>query len=157
MYGGDADGVISQMRDLTGQVPMLPLWTFGYWQSRERYKSQDEIVGVVKKYRELEVPLDGIIQDWQYWGNNYLWNAMEFLNPEFYDPQKMVDEIHQLNAHMIISVWSSFGPHTKPYMELNEINALFNIKTWPESGSEKWPPNPDYPSGVNVRIFSFHL
>ncbi|HKM94545.1 MAG TPA: TIM-barrel domain-containing protein [Prolixibacteraceae bacterium] len=150
MYGGDADGVISQMRDLTGQVPMLPLWTFGYWQSRERYKSQDEIVGVVKKYRELEVPLDGIIQDWQYWGNNYLWNAMEFLNPEFYDPQKMVDEIHQLNAHMIISVWSSFGPHTKPYMELNEINALFNIKTWPESGSEKWPPNPDYPSGVKV-------
>lgn len=75
---------------------------------------------------------------------------MEFLNPEFYDPQKMVDEIHQLNAHMIISVWSSFGPHTKPYMELNEINALFNIKTWPESGSEKWPPNPDYPSGVKV-------
>ena len=83
MYGATADGVIAQMRDLTGQVPMFPLWTFGYWQSKERYKSQDELVGVVKKYRELGVPFDGIIQDWQYWGNNYLWNAMEFLNSNF--------------------------------------------------------------------------
>jgi alpha-D-xyloside xylohydrolase len=150
LYGGNADGVIAQMRDLTGQVPLLPLWTYGYWQSRERYKSQDELVGVVKKYRELGVPLDGIIQDWQYWGNNYLWNAMEFLNPEFYDSQKMIEDVHRLNAHMIISIWSSFGPETKPYRDLKGINALFNIKTWPESGIEKWPPNPDYPSGVKV-------
>ncbi|MBS1656442.1 MAG: DUF4968 domain-containing protein, partial [Bacteroidetes bacterium] len=83
MYGGNADGVIACMRDLTGQAPMFPLWTFGYWQSKERYKSQDELVDVVKNYRRIGVPLDGIIQDWQYWGNNYLWNAMEFLNPEY--------------------------------------------------------------------------
>lgn len=88
MTGGNADGVIANMRELTGQVPMLPLWTYGFWQSRERYKSQNEIVGVVSKYRELQVPLDGIIQDWQYWGGNYLWNAMEFLNGEFWNPQK---------------------------------------------------------------------
>ncbi len=150
MYGGSADGVIACMRDLTGQVPMFPLWTYGYWQSKERYKSQDELVGVVKKYRELGVPLDGIIQDWQYWGNNYLWNAMEFLNPEFYNPQKMVDDIHNLNAHVIISIWNSFGPQTKQYKELDKIGALMDFKTWPESGSEKWPPNPDYPSGVRV-------
>ena len=150
MYGGNADGVIACMRDLTGQVPMFPLWTYGYWQSKERYKSQDELVGVVKKYRELGVPLDGIIQDWQYWGNNYLWNAMEFLNPEFYNPQKMVDDVHNLNAHMIISIWNSFGPETKQYKELDKIGALMDFKTWPESGSEKWPPNLDYPSGVRV-------
>jgi len=150
MYGGSADGVIAHMRDLTGQVPMLPLWTFGYWQSKERYKSQDELVAIVKKYRELGVPLDGIIQDWQYWGNNYLWNAMEFLNPEFYNPQKMVDDIHHLNAHVIISIWNSFGPETKQYRELDKIGALMDFITWPESGSEKWPPNPDYPSGVKV-------
>jgi len=150
MYGGNADGVIANMRDLTGQVPMFPLWTYGYWQSKERYKSQDEIVGVVKKYRELGVPLDGIIQDWQYWGNNYLWNAMEFLNPEFYDPQKMIDDVRNLNAHMIISIWNSFGPHTKQYKELDQIDALLDFKTWPESGSQKWPPNLDYPSGVRV-------
>jgi alpha-D-xyloside xylohydrolase len=150
MYGGNADGVISCMRILTGQVPMFPLWTFGYWQSKERYKGQDELVEVVRKYRELGVPLDGIIQDWQYWGNNYLWNAMEFLNPEFYNPKKMIDDVHNLNAHMIISIWNSFGPQTKQYRELDKINALYTIKTWPQSGSEKWPPNPDYPSGVRV-------
>ncbi|MGB4341770.1 MAG: TIM-barrel domain-containing protein, partial [Dysgonamonadaceae bacterium] len=98
----------------------------------------------------LGVPLDGIIQDWRYWGNNYLWNAMEFLNEEFYDPQKMVNDVHKMNAHIIISIWNSFGPHTKPYRELDSINALFDFKTWPESGSFKWPPNPDYPSGVRV-------
>lgn len=148
MYGGSADGVIARMRDLTGQVPMFPLWTFGYWQSRERYKSQDELVGVVSKYRELGVPLDGIIQDWQYWGNNYLWNAMEFLNADFYNPQKMVDDVHGMNARMIISIWNSFGPETKQYRELEKIGALMDFKTWPMSGSDKWPPMLNYPSGV---------
>ena len=156
MFGGNADGVVAQMRVLTGQTPMFPLWTFGYWQSKERYKSQNETVGVVKKYRSLGVPLDGIIQDWQYWGNNYLWNAMEFLNPEFGDPQKMVNDIHNLNARIIISVWSSFGPMTKQYREFDQKGMLMNFRTWPLSGSEKWPPNPDYPSGVRV-YDAYHL
>jgi alpha-D-xyloside xylohydrolase len=150
MSGGNADGVIAQMRDLTGQAPMFPLWTFGFWQSKERYKSQDELLGVVKKYRELGVPLDGIIQDWQYWGSNYLWNAMEFLNDEFPNPQKMVNDVHNLNAHMIISIWNSFGPQTKQYRELDKIGALMNFQTWPQSGSTLWPPKRDYPSGVRV-------
>lgn len=150
MYGGNADGVIAKMRDLTGQSPMFPLWTFGFWQSKERYKSQDELVGVVQKYRELGVPLDGIIQDWQYWGNNYLWNGMEFLNGEFYNPKKMVDDVHALNAKMIISIWSSFGPHTKPYREMEKQNMLLNFETWPQAGTDTWPPNMDYPSGVRV-------
>ena len=150
MSGENADGVIANIRSLTGQAPMFPLWTFGFWQSRERYKTQDELTDVVKNFRELGVPLDGIIQDWQYWGSNYLWNAMEFLNPGFYGPQKMVNDVHDMNAHLIISIWNSFGPMTKQYRELNEIGALFNFVTWPQSGSEKWPPNPDYPSGVRV-------
>lgn len=150
MYGGNADGVIARMRELTGQAPMFPLWTYGFWQSKERYKSQDELVDVVTQYRKLGVPLDGIIQDWQYWGSNYLWNAMDFLNPEFPNPQKMVTDVHNLKAHMIISIWNSFGPHTKQYKELDKIGALMNFKTWPESGSEKWPVRRDYPSGVRV-------
>lgn len=148
--GNNADGVIAGMRSLTGQVPMFPLWTFGFWQSKERYKSQDELVNVVKKYRDIGVPLDGIIQDWQYWGNNYLWNSMEFLNVEFPDPQKMVQDIHGLNAHLAISIWNSFGPQTKQYRELEKIGALMDFSTWPQSGSEKWPPIRDYPSGVKV-------
>ena len=148
MLGGNIDGSIACMRDLTGQAPMFPLWTYGYWQSKERYKSQNELVGVVQKYRDLQVPLDGIIQDWQYWGNNYLWNAMEFLNAEFPKPQKMVDDIHKLNAHLIISIWSSFGPPTKQFREMQSKNMLLNFGTWPQSGLEGWPPNRDYPSGV---------
>ena len=150
MCGENADGVIAGMRALTGKAPMFPLWTYGYWQSRERYKSQDELLDVVQKYRQLQVPLDGIIQDWQYWGNNYLWNAMEFLNAEFGNPQKMVNDVHALNAHMAISIWNSFGPQTKQYKELDKIGALMNFSTWPQSGSDKWPPIRDYPSGVRV-------
>ena len=150
MYGGNGDGVVAEMRTLTGQVPMFPLWTYGFWQSKERYKSQNETVGVVRKYRELGVPLDGIIQDWQYWGSNYLWNAMEFLNSEFWNPQKMLDDIHAMNAHAMISVWSSFGPMTKPYRELKAGGMLLDFNTWPPSGSDKWPPVMDYPSGVRV-------
>lgn len=150
MYGTNADGVIACMRNLTGQVPMFPLWTYGFFQSKERYKSQDEAVDVVKKYRELKVPLDGIIQDWQYWGNNYLWNAMDFLNVDFPNPKKFVTDVHGLNAHLTISIWNSFGPRTKQYRELDSIHALMNFITWPQSGSEKWPPNRDYPSGVRV-------
>ena len=137
IYGKNADGVIAGMRTLSGQVPMFPLWTYGFWQSRERYKSQNELLEVVNKHRELEVPLDGIIQDWQYWGNNYHWNAMDFLNPDFHNPQQMVDQVHANNAHLIISIWSSFGPMTKPYKELNEKGLLFDIKTWPASGDRK--------------------
>ena len=150
MYGGNADGVVAEVRELTGQVPMFPLWTYGYWQSKERYKSQDEVVGVVRKYRELGVPLDGIIQDWQYWGHNYLWNAMDFTNPLFPNPQEMLDDVHAMNAHMSISIWSSFGPATKPYRELSPKGLLYDFKTWPASGLESWPPDPEYPSGVKV-------
>ena len=148
MFGGTIDGSIAGMRDLSGQAPMFPLWTFGYWQSKERYKSQNELVGVVKNYRDLGVPLDGIIQDWQYWGNNYLWNAMDFLNPEFPNPKKMVNDIHNMNAHVIISIWNSFGPQTKQFREMQPKGMLMNFGTWPQSGLETWPPNREYPSGV---------
>lgn len=148
VLGGNIEGSIVGMRELSGQAPMFPLWTFGYWQSKERYKSQNELVGVVTKYRELGVPLDGIIQDWQYWGNNYLWNAMEFLNTEFPQPKKMVDDIHNMNAHVIISIWNSFGPQTKQFKEMQPKGMLLNFGTWPQSGVESWPPNRDYPSGV---------
>lgn len=150
MYGGSADGVIAEVRALTGDVPMMPLWSYGFMQSKERYKSQEETVGVVKKYRELGIPLDCIIQDWQYWGHNYLWNAMDFQNPTFSRPKDMIDEVHTLNARMMISIWSSFGPATKPYRALDKEGLLFDIETWPQSGVDGWPPNMEYPSGVRV-------
>lgn len=150
MFGENMDGSIACMRNLTGQVPMFPLWTYGFWQSKERYRSQDEVVAVVKKYRELDVPLDGIIQDWQYWDSNYLWNAMEFLSPQYRDPKKMIENIHKMNAHIIISIWSSFGPKTKQYQEMESKKMLLDFDTWPQSGLDIWPPKRDYPSGVKA-------
>lgn len=134
MYGENADGVIAQIRDLTGQAPMYPLWSFGFFQSRERYKSQKETMEVVDKYRELGVPLDCIIQDWQYWGPDSNWNSMNFDNPEFSEPQKMIDHVHKQNAKIMISIWASFGQDTKQFKELKNINALFDFITWPNNG-----------------------
>ncbi|MBQ4229509.1 MAG: DUF5110 domain-containing protein [Bacteroidaceae bacterium] len=150
MYGGSADGVIAQIRHLTGDVPMFPLWTYGFWQSKERYKTANETLGIVQQYRRLGVPLDGIIQDWQYWGSNYLWNAMDFLAEEFANGKQMIDDVHKLGAHFMISVWASFGPMTKAYRELEEKGLLFDFETWPQSGLTFWPPRKDYPSGVRV-------
>ena len=147
-YGDDADGVIAELRHLTGKVPMLPLWTYGFHQCRERYKSAAELLEVVRNYRQLGIPFDGIIQDWQYWGSNYTWNAMEFINDEFSNAQQMIDEVHEKNAHISISIWSSFGPHTKQFAELKEKGHLLSFETWPQSGLPFWPPRMDYPSGV---------
>ena len=151
MYGGSADGVIAQMRYLSGDVPMFPLWTFGFWQSKERYKTAAETESIVDKHRELQVPLDGIIQDWQYWGSNYLWNAMDFLSEDFAKGPQMINNVHQKHAHFMISIWASFGPQTQQFRELNEKGLLLPIETWPQSGiSHIWPPRMDYPSGVKV-------
>ena len=151
MYGGSADGVIAQMRHLTGDVPMFPLWTYGYWQSKERYKTAAETESIVDQYRALQVPLDGIIQDWQYWGTNYLWNAMDFLSEDFATGPQLIKNVHAKHAHFMISIWASFGPQTQQFRELNEKGLLLPFETWPQSGiSHIWPPVMKYPSGVKV-------
>ena len=151
MYGGSADGVIAQMRFLSGDVPMFPLWTYGFWQSKERYKTAAETESIVDKYRELQVPLDGIIQDWQYWGSNYLWNAMDFLAEDFANGKQLIKNVHQKHAHFMISIWASFGPMTQQFRELDAKGLLLPIETWPQSGiSHVWPPIMEYPSGVKV-------
>ena len=148
IWGGDADGVIAGIRQLTGTVPMVPLWSFGFMQSRERYKSSSELTNVLDRYREDGVPIDVMIQDWQYWGNNYLWNAMEFNSDDFRNPERWIKHIHDRNAKLMISIWSSFGPMTKQYRELEPKGLLLDFHTWPQSGLGDWPPRMDYPSGV---------
>ena len=151
MYGGSADGVIAQMRQLTGDVPMFPQWTYGFWQSKERYKTAAETEGIVDQYRALNVPLDGIIQDWQYWGSNYLWNAMDFLSEDFSNGKQMIQNVHKKHAHFMISIWASFGPMTQQFRELDAKGLLMPFETWPQSGiSHIWPPVMKYPSGVKV-------
>ena len=137
MYGGSTDSVVAKMRHLTGQAPLLPLWVYGYNQSRERYKTQYELVDVVRRYRALHVPLDGIIQDWQYWGKDSNWNAMRF-DPETYPaPEKMIDSIHQMQAHLFIVAWPGFGPETRQYKYFDKNNMLLRFDTWPPNSGAK--------------------
>lgn len=177
IYGGNAEGVISGVRQLTGKAPMYPLWTLGFWQSRERYKSPDELCDVLDKYRELKVPIDGIIQDWQYWGCDSNWNSMNFQNPRYINkigdkdymrylpnddnlndiaknpriksPKEMIDYVHRNNAHIMISVWASFGPWTKMYHHMDSINALLHFDTWPPKGGVK-PYDPFNPVARDI-------
>lgn len=161
MYGGDPEGCVAQMRELTGQVPMLPLWGFGYLQSRERYKTQEELLSVVEKYRQLRVPLDGIIQDWQYWGADSSWNGMCFAPQVFPDPKAMVETIHAQNAHLMIVAWPGFGPKTQQYKEFKEKNMLIDFDTWPpNAGTKPYDPyNPEartiYWNYLNKGVFSY--
>ena len=129
MYGGNADGVIAQIRDLTGQAPMYPLWTFGFWQSRERYKSQQETMEVVDKYRELGIPLDGIVQDWQYWGK-YGWNAMKFDEDRYPDPGSMMKELHEMDVRLMISVWSKIDAQSEVGKQAKEKGYYIPGSDW---------------------------
>lgn len=161
MYGGNADGVIADIRKLSGQSPMLPLWAFGFMQSKERYKTQQEGLAVLEKYRALKVPIDVLIQDWQYWGPDSNWNAQTF-NPEtFPKPKEWVDKIHQLNAKLLIVTWPGFGPLTPQYKEFKEKNMLLKFDTWPpNSGTKPYDAyNPEardiFWNYLNKGIFSY--
>jgi alpha-D-xyloside xylohydrolase len=133
------DRAVAQMRKLTGQSPMIPLWAYGYFQSKERYQSADETMGVVKKYRNIGVPLDCVVQDWQYWGGNNQWNAMQFLNPQFGNYQQMIDSVHNMNAKIIISFWANFGRDTEQFAHLRDMNAL--IKCGDTIMTDTYPSN----------------
>lgn len=120
-YGPDADQVISSYRNLSGNVPMLPLWAFGFWQCRERYSSSAQLIETVKEFRSRKIPVDVIVQDWQYWGK-YGWGAMKFDETYYPDPKALMDELHSLNANFNISVWENLDKKSevgKSYVKNN--------------------------------------
>ena len=111
LYGPGLPGVIAAYRDLTGNVPLLPRWAYGFWQCRERYSSQQQILDTAAEFRKRQIPVDALVQDWQYWGK-YGWNAMRFDETEYPDPAAMMSQLHRQDLHMVISVWAKFGAET---------------------------------------------
>jgi len=113
IYGPEFDQIVAGFRVLTGQVPLLPRWTYGYIQSKERYVDQEELIAVVREYRARALPLDAIVQDWQSWPGD--WWGQKTLDPDrFPDPAGLVETLHELNARLMISVWPRFqndGPN----------------------------------------------
>ena len=131
VYGKNMDEVVAGYRELTGDVPMFGKWVYGFWQSKERYKSFDELKAVVKEYRRRGIPLDNIVQDWEYWGDKPHWNSLTFNPVHFDNPRQVIDELHQQdNVHFMLSVWPGFGPETSVYHSLDSIGALFDEPTW---------------------------
>ena len=135
--GGKLDGMVAAGHKLGGKPTLFPLWLHGYWQCRERYHSTEELCEALRTHREMQIPLDGIVQDWQYWGPNTNWNSMRFDNPLYERADTMIDFVHRNNAHLIISIWPDFGPDTAPFQELDAIGALLPFKTWPLEGGVK--------------------
>jgi alpha-D-xyloside xylohydrolase len=111
-YGPSADSVIASYRRLSGNVPMLPRWAFGYWQCRERYTSGTHLVETVKEFRKRQIPLDVIVQDWQYWGK-YGWGVMKFDEANYPNPAGFIKDLHDLNAHFNISVWENLDKNSE--------------------------------------------
>lgn len=134
LNGTNSQEVQRSLRQLTGQTELPPLWNFGLYQSKERYASAQEVMDVLARYRREQIPIDCIVQDWQYWGDDAHWNAMEFLNSNYSSSyQQMVDFVHAQNAKIMISIWASFGPQTKQFSELSAKNLLLPGDTWPRN------------------------
>ena len=115
--GGSHDAVIRGYRQLTGKAPVMPKWVLGFWQSRERYSTQDELVGTLRQFRERGIPVDNIVQDWQYWLDDQ-WGSHEFDPARYPDPEKMLDDVHAMHGRFMISVWPKFYTNTEHYKEL---------------------------------------
>ena len=116
--GENLDQVVSGYRTLTGKASLYPKWVLGYWQSRERYKTQDEIEGTLAEFRKRQIPIDNIVQDWNYWAENQ-WGSHQFEPARYPNPQQMLDNVHKMHGRFMISVWPKFYCNTDNYKELD--------------------------------------
>ncbi len=139
IHGSNMDEVISGYRQLTGKAQVMPKWAMGYWQSRQRYKTQQEITDVFKEFRKRHIPIDNIVLDWFYWREDD-WGSHEFDPTRFPDPKAMIDQIHQMNGHFMMSVWPKFYHTTEHYKEFEKIGAMYllaikdSIRDWVGKG-----------------------
>ncbi|MFW6371509.1 MAG: TIM-barrel domain-containing protein [Bacteroidota bacterium] len=126
MYGPELDDVVANYRQVTGSAPMPPKWLMGYIQSKERYKTQEEVLRVAGEYRERQIPIDLIVQDWQYWEGEK-WGQKSFNPEQFPDPKAMTDKLHdELNMHIMISIWPKMAKSAPDYQELHEAGHIYS-------------------------------
>jgi len=127
LYGPEFDKIIAAYREMTGATPLFGKWAYGFWQCKNRYKSQEELLGVARKYRELQIPIDNIVQDW-FW-----WNTMgeHVFNKHFPDAKGMVEELHRQNFHVMISVWPFFRPGSPVYDDMDKRGFFIDRTTAP--------------------------
>ncbi len=130
VYGPSIDNEIAGYRKLTGKAPLFGKWAYGYWQSKERYKTGNELISIIKEYRAKNIPIDNIVQDWQYWGDNGNFSGMTWDSLRYPDPKELIDSLHKLNAHVMVSIWPAFGKQSAIYRRMEKDNFLFSPVHW---------------------------
>jgi alpha-D-xyloside xylohydrolase len=128
--GGSMDAAVAGYRELTGRAPMYGRWAYGYWQSREHYHTRGDLMAVAEGYRSRKIPIDNIIQDWDYWNGAPNWGGLFFDRTLFPDPKGMVDALHRMHYHMMISIWPALGPATPIYREMAAKGFLYPPVGW---------------------------
>ena len=124
--GKNFDEVISGYRTLTGKASLYPKWVLGFWQSRERYKSSQEIEETLAEFRKRHIPVDNIVQDWNYWKLDS-WGSHEFEADRYPNPQAMLDNVHKMHGRFMISVWPKFYDTVKNYKELDKKGWMYHL------------------------------
>lgn len=123
VYGPEFDQIVHQLRLLTGSVPLLPKWAFGYVQSKERYVSQAELIDIAREYRARHLPLDCIVQDWKSWTGEF-WGQKSFDPERFPHPQQMISDLHALNVKLMVSIWPTMRRGGIDWSELQSCGFL---------------------------------
>ncbi|UII77670.1 PA14 domain-containing protein [Flagellimonas sp. HMM57] len=138
--GDDIDDVILGYRNLTGQAPLFSKKAYGFWQCKERYKTFDELHEVVQKFRTNKIPLDNIIQDWQYWGEKTKFSSMYF-DPERYpNPKQNIKKLHDNNVNLMVSIWPAIGAEAELAKELDAKGYFLDQGHWSSPGSKVYDP-----------------
>ncbi len=133
--GASMDDVIAGYRDLTGKAVLMPEWAYGFWQSRQRYETQAQLLGVFAKYRKLGLPIDNIVQDWRYWPDPS-WGSHDFDKTRYPHPRQMVQKIHDEHGHIMIVIWPKFYPETKNYQEFDKLGLMYQYSI--KAGYRDW-------------------
>lgn len=123
IYGPEFDDIVKGYRKLTGKVPLFPKWAYGYFQSKQRYRTQDELISVVKEYRERKIPLDVIVLDWLSWPGK-LWGQKSFDPERFPNPSEMMEQLHKMNARLMISIWPNMSNDGPNQLEMKKYGFL---------------------------------
>ena len=157
IYGPEPDQIIRRYRELTGEVPLFGRWAYGFWQCKNKYQSQTELETVAARYRALHIPVDNIVQDWFWW---VTMGEMKW-NPNYPDPQGMIDKLHEEHFHLMVSIWPYFRPGTAVYDEFEKkgwfIDKMKAVNYHPVGQALYDATNPEarkqYWGNVNAALF----